>query len=414
MIAAMHVPQLIERKRDGGALSPEEIHAIIRDFTAGTIPDYQMSALAMAIFFRGMSDGETAALTAAMRDSGRSFRWPAGSPPKVDKHSTGGIGDKVSLVLAPLLACDGLWVPMVSGRGLGITGGTLDKLESIPGFNVRLDEAHCLRQIEKIGVFMAGQTEDFCPADKKLYALRDVTGTVPSQALIIASIMSKKLAESLDRLVLDVKFGSGAFMKTRGDAERLAGGLQAAGRDNGVETSFLLSPMDEPLGCTVGNALEVVEAVETLQGGGPPDFVNLTLDLCERVADSPRERLAGWLKDGTAWRRFVALVEAQGGDAAALEKLSDVHRAPLVEPLPAPRDGTVKRVDAGILGAAGVQLGAGRRKATDAIDPAVGFSGLRKTGDRVVAGEPLVFIHARSAESLAGLRGTIASAFVVE
>ncbi|HRJ73862.1 MAG TPA: thymidine phosphorylase, partial [Terrimicrobiaceae bacterium] len=196
----MHVPLVIEHKRDGGELTDHEIQEFIRGFAAGEIADYQMSALAMAVFFRGMTDAETAVLTASMRDSGRVFQWPSGSPPKVDKHSTGGIGDKISLVLAPLLACDGLWVPMVSGRGLGITGGTLDKLESIPGFNVHLDEQQCLAQIERLGVFMAGQTDDFCPADKKLYALRDVTGTVPSRPLIIASIMSKKLAESLDRL----------------------------------------------------------------------------------------------------------------------------------------------------------------------------------------------------------------------
>lgn len=414
MICGMHVPQLIERKRDGGALTSEEIHWFIAEFAAGRIPEYQMSSLAMAIFFRGMSEAETAALTASMRDSGRSFQWPEGSPPKVDKHSTGGIGDKVSLVLAPLLACDGLWVPMVSGRGLGITGGTLDKLESIPGFNVHLDEAHCLSQIEKIGVFMAGQTGDFCPADKKLYALRDVTGTVPSRELIIASIMSKKLAESLDRLVLDVKFGSGAFMKTREEALLLAEGLQAAGRDNGVETFFLLTPMGEPLGCTVGNALEVAEAVETLQGGGPQDFVDLTLDLCERVANSPRSKLQKWLKDGTAWRKFTDLVEAQGGDLSAVEKLTEVHKAPVVEPLFAPRAGTITQIDAGALGAASVRLGAGRKTAADSIDYAVGFSGIRKCGDRVTAGEPLLFTHARSSESLDSLRETITAAIVVE
>jgi pyrimidine-nucleoside phosphorylase len=304
---------------------------------------------------------------------------------------------------------------MVSGRGLGITGGTLDKLESIPGFDVHLDEERCLRQIEKIGVFMAGQTADFCPADKKLYALRDVTGTVPSRELIIASIMSKKLAESLDRLVLDVKFGSGAFMKTREDALRLAEGLQAAGRDNGVETFFLLSSMEEPLGCTVGNALEVAEAVETLQGGGPPDFVDLTLDLCERVGNSPRPKLLKWLKDGTAWRKFVELTEAQGGDAVAVEKLTtSVHRAPIIEPLPAPRDGVITRIDAGALGAASVRLGAGRQTAADTIDCAVGFSGIRKCGDRVSAGEPLLVIHARSAEFLEALRETISVAFLLD
>ena len=231
----MHIPTLIERKRDGAELSPGEIGALIDGFTRGEIPDYQMSALAMAIFFRGMTPNETQNLTAAMMQSGRVLQYPADSPPKVDKHSTGGIGDKVSLVLAPLLACDEVWVPMISGRGLGITGGTLDKLESIPGFNVNLDERRALQQLEKIGVCMIGQTADICPADKKLYALRDVTGTVPSQPLIVASIMSKKLAENLDRLVLDVKFGSGAFMKTREEAAQLAESMTNVGERNGRE-----------------------------------------------------------------------------------------------------------------------------------------------------------------------------------
>jgi pyrimidine-nucleoside phosphorylase len=406
----MHVPQVIERKRDGGTLTAEEIAGLIRGFTAGEVPDYQMSALAMAVFFRGMTEAETAALTAAMRDSGRSFSWPAGSPPKVDKHSTGGIGDKVSLVLAPLLACDGLWVPMVSGRGLGITGGTLDKLESIPGFDVHLDEARALRQIEMIGVFMAGQTADFCPADKRLYALRDVTGTVPSQPLIIASILSKKLAESLDRLVLDVKFGSGAFMKTRDEACQLAEGMQAAGRANGVQTSYLLTPMDEPLGAAVGNALEVTEAVATLRGGGPPDLVGLTLDLAEHVANSPRAQLRRWLEDGTAWEKFVTLVEAQGGDATALENLAAVHRAPVIVPLSAPHSGTLMRLDAGVFGTVSVRLGAGRRTATDPVDHAVGFSAIRKCGETVIAGEPLALIHARSEAAAAEARATLAGA----
>jgi pyrimidine-nucleoside phosphorylase len=392
----MHIPSLIEKKRDGGSLADAEIAELIAAYAAGEVPDYQMSAFAMAVFFQGMSDGETSALTAAMRDSGRVFRWPEGSPPKVDKHSTGGIGDKVSLVLAPLLACDGLWVPMVSGRGLGITGGTLDKLESIPGFNVHLDEAACLRQIEKIGVFMAGQTEDFCPADKRLYALRDVTATVPSRPLIIASIMSKKLAESLDRLVLDVKFGSGAFMKTREDAELLAAGLAAAGEGNGVRTSFLLSPMGEPLGRAVGNALEVREAVETLQGNGPDDLVAITLDLAAAVSDSPRDVHAKRLRDGSAWRKFIAMVEAQGGDPRPLENRDHFHPAPVVRPLPAPHDGVVVKMDAGSLGMAAVQLGAGRHKADDAINHAVGFSGIRKIGERISKGEPLLVIHAAS------------------
>src|SRR3984893_6311758 len=316
----MHVPSLIEKKSDGGKLTAEEIKALIEGFTDGEIPDYQMSAWAMAVFFRGMTAIETKHLTDAMMNSGRVLKYPKDSPPKIDKHSTGGVGDKVSLVLAPLLACDDVWVPMISGRGLGITGGTLDKLESIPGFNVNLDEKRGLKQLEKIGVFMIGQTADICPADKKLYALRDVTGTVPSQALIVASIMSKKLAENLDRLVLDVKFGSGAFMKTRKEAEQLAAAMTKVGKLMGVKVSHLLSPMDEPLGRTVGNALEVAECVEVLQGGGPPDIIELTLNLAEQVSTVPRAKLAGWLSDGTAWRKFISLVYAQDGDAFALEK----------------------------------------------------------------------------------------------
>src|SRR5438445_4636474 len=275
----MHVPALIEKKRDGQELSADEIKSLIADFTLGEIPDYQMSAWAMAVYFRGMTPAETQHLTEAMMESGRVLKYPKDSPPKIDKHSTGGVGDKVSLVLAPLLACDEAWVPMISGRGLGITGGTLDKLESIPGFNVNLDEKRALKQLEKIGVFMIGQTEDICPADKKLYALRDVTGTVPSQPLIVASIMSKKLAENLDRLVLDVKFGSGAFMKTKEEAEQLADAMKSVGESMKVNVSHLLSPMNEPLGSNVGNALEVSEGVEILQGGCQPDLLQMIIDL---------------------------------------------------------------------------------------------------------------------------------------
>src|SRR6266568_9364017 len=292
----MDVPSLIEKKRDGGELSSEEIAQVISGFTRGEIPRYQMSALAMAIFFRGMSDRETWHLTKAMLESGQIFEYPPNSPAKVDKHSTGAIGGKTSLVLAPLLACDELWVPMISGRGLDITGGTLDKLESIPGFNVNLNQARALKQLKRIGVFMIGQTAEICPADKKLYALRDVTGTVPSRALIVASIMSKKLAENLDRLVLNVRFGSGAFMKTKQDAEQLAATMTSVGHSMGVKMSHLLSPMDEPLGRAVGNALEVAECVEILQGGGPPDLVKLIVDLAKKVSTTPRKDLEKRLK----------------------------------------------------------------------------------------------------------------------
>lgn len=409
----MHVPHLIERKRDGQALTGEEVSAVIEGFSTGKVPDYQMSALAMAIFFRGMSEAETSALTASMRDSGRVFQWPDGSPPKIDKHSTGGIGDKVSLVLAPLLACENFWIPMVSGRGLGITGGTLDKLESIPGFNVRLSESEALAQIERIGVFMAGQTDDFCPADRKLYALRDVTGTVPSQPLIIASIMSKKLAESLDRLVLDVKFGSGAFMKTREDAEQLAAGLVGAGTGNGVKTRAVLTPMDEPLGRTVGNALEVAESVRTLRNEGPEDLVALTLDLCAAVTELPRETFSRHLSSGAAWEKFVQLVEAQGGNPRVLEDPATFHPAPETAAVEAHCSGTVRQVDAHSIGLASVRLGAGRTLATDEIDHAVGFSGICKTGQHVEKGEPLLVIHARTRQSLEEARKAVRSAVVI-
>jgi pyrimidine-nucleoside phosphorylase len=400
----MHVPTFIERKRDGAVLSAGEIEQFIDGYTRGEIPDYQASAFAMAVFFRGMNAAEMGALTRAMMRSGRVLQYPAGSPPKVDKHSTGGIGDKVSLVLAPLLACDDLWVPMISGRGLGITGGTLDKLESIPGFNVSLSEEQTLAQLARIGVAMIGQTADICPADKKLYALRDVTATVPSQPLIVASIMSKKLAESLDRLVLDVKFGSGAFMKTRADAESLAAALTAVGSEMGVQTSHLLTPMDEPLGHTAGNALEVAEAVEALQGRGPDDLVELTLDLATRVSCVPREKLRAWLDDGTAWNKFVALVEVQGGDGTALERILKLHHAPVIRDLPSPTTGRLTRMDAGAIGRACVALGAGRAKSTDRIDFAVGFSAIRKVGDTIAEGEPLLRIHARTDESLRGVQ----------
>ena len=349
-----------------------------------------------------------------MRNSGRILQYPKDSPPKIDKHSTGGIGDKTSIVLAPLLACDGAWVPMISGRGLGITGGTLDKLESIPGFNVNLDEQRALKQLEAIGVFMIGQTADICPADKKLYALRDVTGTVPSQALIVASIMSKKLAENLDRLVLDVKYGAGAFMKTRPDAEQLAGAMVNVGELMGVKMSHLLNQMDEPLGHAVGNALEIAECVDTLQGHGPPDLVRLVLDLAQKVSDTPRDQLAKRLEDGSAWKKLVSIVYAQDGDATALEIMRQIHAAPVIEPIPAPSAGVIMKMDAEAIGRASLLLGAGRQKADDAIDFAVGLSALKKVGHTVVKNEPVMFVHARSEGTLEQVRGLLESAAVVE
>ena len=409
----MHVPSLIEKKRDGQALTTKEINLVVEDFTVGEIPDYQMSALAMAIFFRGMTPVETHHLTDAMMRSGRVLKYPEGSPPKIDKHSTGGVGDKVSLVLAPLLACDDVWVPMISGRGLGMIGGTLDKLESIPGFNVNLDEKRALKQLEKIGVFMIGQTEDICPADKKLYTLRDVTGTVPSQPLIVASIMSKKLAENLDRLVLDVKFGSGAFMKTKEDAQQLADAMKEVGESMKVKTSYRLNPMDEPLGRSVGNALEVAECVEILQGGGPADLVKLILDLAEKISDTPRTKLEKRLKDGTAWKKFISLVYAQDGDATLVEKLLDTHTAPIVQPFPATSRGKIKRMDAELIGRASVILGAGRQRTADPIDFAVGFSQIKKVGEKIEEDEPLFMIHARNERSIVNITPLIEKAVEV-
>lgn len=410
----MHVPTLIEKKREGRELSGDEIKSLISGFTAGIIPDYQMSAFAMAVVFRGMTAEETRHLTHAMMNSGRVLKYPEGSPPKIDKHSTGGIGDKTSIVLAPLLACDDVWIPMISGRGLGITGGTLDKLESIPGFNVNLDEERALKQLEAIRLFMIGQTADICPADKKLYALRDVTGTVPSQPLIVASIMSKKLAENLDRLVLDVKYGSGAFMKERRDAENLAKSMTEVGELMGVKMSNLLTPMDEPLGHAVGNALEIAECVDTLQGHGPKDLVKLVLDLAEKVSGTPREKLARRLEDGTAWKKLVSLVYAQDGDATALEIMREIHAAPVVKPIPSKSEGTLKKLDAEAVGRASLLLGAGRQKSDDAVDFAVGLSGLKKIGESVVKNEPLMFVHARSENSLEQVRPILESAAVVE
>jgi pyrimidine-nucleoside phosphorylase len=409
----MHIPSLIEKKRDGGELTPDEIEFLIARFTGGELPDYQMSAWAMAVFFRGMTAAETHHLTLAMMNSGRVLTYPKDSPPKIDKHSTGGVGDKTSLILAPLLACADVWVPMISGRGLGITGGTLDKLESIPGFNVNLEEKRALTQLKSIGVFMIGQTADICPADKKLYSLRDVTGTVPSQALIVASIMSKKLAESLDRLVLDVKFGSGAFMKSREEAAQLADAMAAVGASLNVDVSHVLTPMEEPLGRAVGNALEVGEAVEVLQGSGPPDLIALVLDLAEKVSPAPRKQLADWLKDGTAWRKLVSLVYAQDGDASAVERISEIHRAPVIEPLLAEREGTVTKIDAELIGRAAVLLGAGRQRTEDEIDFAVGLSHLKKVGERVTKDEPLLTIHARKQADLELVRPLLKHAAVV-
>jgi len=394
----MHIPSTIERKRDGHSLTDEEIREVIRAYTLGTMPDYQMSALAMAIYFRGMDARETASLTRAMLESGERMQYPDGAPRIVDKHSTGGVGDKVSLILAPLLACDDLWVPMISGRALGITGGTLDKLESIPGFRVGLSQAEAIAQLESLGVAMIGQTGAICPADKKLYALRDVTATVPSLPLLTSSIMSKKLAESLDALVLDVKYGSGAFMKTRSESEALGEAMREVGEAMGVTMRVCYHAMDEPTGRAVGNALEVVESIEVLRGGGPGDLRDLVITLASQVSLVDAGQLERWLDDGTAFAKFREMVACQGGDESSLDDFSRVHPAAVIREIRAPRSGVVSRVDAETVGRACIALGAGRSRADEAIDPAVGFDEIVKVGADVNAADLIARVHAANEE----------------
>lgn len=409
----MHVPTTIEKKRDGQELTDSEIRDLVAGYTSGDIPDYQISAFAMAVYFKGMSAQETASLTHAMLESGEVFSYPDTAPKIVDKHSTGGIGDKVSLILAPLLACDEVWVPMISGRGLGITGGTLDKLESIPGFNVSLSMQQAVQQLEKIGVVMIGQTPEVCPADKKLYALRDVTATVPSQPLIVASIMSKKLAESLDALVLDVKFGSGAFMKNRNDAESLAEAMVSVGEAMGVTTTTVLNSMDEPLGHAVGNALEVEESLQVLAGKGPSDLREIVLDLASEVSVVNRKQLANWLDDGSAMTRFKQMVSKQGGQPDDLERFTEIHPAKVVIDVKSQQSGMVTEVDADTIGRASLALGAGRARSDDAIDFSVGFDQLAKTGSEMKTGSLLARVHASNQSAAEIAEQEIRSAVVI-
>lgn len=393
----MNATQLIARKRDGGVLTADEIDWLVAGFVRGDVPDYQMSAFAMAVYLRGMRDEETAALTASMLDSGARLAWPAGLP-RVDKHSTGGIGDKVSLILAPLLACCGVQVPMISGRGLGPTGGTLDKLESIPGFRTDLTRAEFQDICQRIGCVIAGATSDLVPADRKLYALRDVTATVSSIPLITASIMSKKLAEGLSALVLDVKCGSGAFMKTRQDARELTRSLVAVGRSLHLPTTALITEMQQPLGRFAGNAVEVDESVDVLQGNGPADVRELTLALAAEglllagVCDFREQaltRLRSQLDAGHAFERFRAMVTAQGGDPDAPRPRAPGHD------VPAAHGGTVLAIDTQALGYAVIELGGGRKVQSDRIDFSVGIEMLVRIGERVERGHPVMRVFAR-------------------
>ena len=404
------VPQwIIEKKRDGLALTGEEIRFFIQGFTEGSIPDYQMAALAMAIFFNGMNIEETVALTRVMMESGTVLDLSGIASPKVDKHSTGGIGDKVSLVLAPLVAACDVAVPMISGRGLGITGGTLDKLESIPGYRTDLSTQEFITVVEKCGCSIIGQTAELAPADRKLYALRDVTGTVPSIPLITASIMSKKLAEGVDALVLDVKSGRGAFMKTPEQAQELAMNMVEVGTRMGKGMAALITDMNQPLGRAAGNAVEIAETVAALRGDGPDDLMEIVMALGSRMLILARraddhlqaiEILRRQLTSGKALQKFAAMIELHGGNARVIDDPAILPRAPLRKQLLAPRDGYVTMVDAEQIGKGCLILGAGRQRTDDSVDHAVGVTDLVKTGAQVTRGQPLMTAHARDEASL--------------
>jgi len=406
----MRAVDIIAKKRQGDALTSDEINFLIRGYTAGEIPDYQMAAWLMAVVFRGMNKTETADLTMAMAHSGDVLDLSSAGPVVADKHSTGGVGDKTTLVVAPLVASAGLPVGKMSGRGLGFSGGTLDKLESIPGFKVTLSPEQFLEQLKAVGVVVASQTGDLAPADGKLYALRDVTATVESIPLIASSVMSKKIASGANVIVLDVKVGSGAFMKTEEDAVTLANTMVEIGHSVGRKVSAVISSMEQPLGNAVGNALEVREAVDTLKRQGPADFLNLCLTvgaqmlllagMCGDAAEG-KSILLTKLISGAALAKFREWIDAQGGDQRVVDRPELLPKASIVEPLLATQNGYVAAIDAQALGLAAVALGGGRAKKGDPIDPAVGIVLKAKVGDRVQAGSPLLVIHANDPVRLA-------------
>jgi len=407
---------VIRDKRDGRALSDEAIEFIVRGATDGSIPDYQLSAWLMAVRLNGMTDQETKTLTLAMASSGRQLDLSSIPGRKVDKHSTGGVGDKATLVVAPLVAAAGIPVAKLSGRALGHSGGTLDKLESIPGFDVDLGIEQFVDQVRRIGIAIAGQTSDMVPADKVFYALRDATATVDSVPLIASSVMSKKLAAGADAIVLDVKCGRGAFVATLDEAEALARALVAIGARAGRETVAYVTDMEQPLGRAVGNALEVREAIETLSGHGPPDLETLSLRLGAemlRMAGAPPTDLRRLLTDGTALRKFAQLIEAQSADARVTGDLDRLPTAPVQLPVPAGASGLVAAIDALEIALAAKSLGAGRDRKDAAIDLSVGIVLQKKVGDRVQAGESLATVHARTEEAARQVTARIAAAFLV-
>jgi pyrimidine-nucleoside phosphorylase len=410
--------ELIETKRDGGTLSSGAIEWLIAAYTDGTVPDYQMSAMAMAILFNGMSAEELATWTKAMLQSGEVLDFSDIPARKVDKHSTGGVGDKISIPLAPLVAACGVAVPMMSGRGLGHTGGTLDKLESIPGFTTGLDPERFQEILMTHGLVLAGQSEELAPADQKLYALRDVTGTVPSIPLIASSIMSKKLAEDLDGLLLDVKTGAGALMKEIGQSRELARTMVSIGESYDVNTIAYITSMEQPLGIEVGNANEIKESIEVLRGEGPDDVTQLVMAFAEAMLnlggiDAPRERLGQAIESGAALDKFIEVTIAHGGDPKVIEDPSLLPRAPHEGVLVAPYDGYVTRCDALTIGAASVRLGAGRAKKDDIIDPGVGVSVKAKLGESVSAGDPLAVVRYGDESRWTAQRQNLASAWEI-
>ncbi|HJQ19947.1 MAG TPA: thymidine phosphorylase [Gemmatimonadaceae bacterium] len=414
--------RLIERKRDGGKLDAGEWRALVMAYAAGHVPDYQMSAFLMACFLRGLDRQETAALTDAMLNSGVRFELSALGKPRVDKHSIGGVGDKVSLILAPLVSCFGVAVPMVSGRGLGHTGGTLDKLESIPGFRTDLTIAEARDQLEALGCAMMGQTAEIAPADKKMYALRDATATVESIPLIASSIMSKKLAEDLTGLVLDIKRGSGAFLTSFEQEVALATEMVGLGEAHGCPVVALFTAMDRPLGRACGNALEVEEAIAALRGEGPDDLLDVTLALGAEMLvlagvasdrDVARADLREMLASGKAAEQFRKIVERQGGDPSVLDDTALLPQARECELYTAPRGGVVKAVEPRAIGRGIIGLGGGRTTMADVIDPAVGFVITAKPGDWVQSGEPVASIYARDRAGIERGKATLRSAIVV-
>ncbi len=415
----MRVYDIIRKKRDGRELSPDELEYVISGYTAGRIPDYQVSALLMAVFFKGMSEKETIHLTEVMLRSGAVLDLSDLPGPRIDKHSTGGVGDKVSIILAPLLASAGIVVPMIAGRGLGHTGGTLDKLESIPGFRTSLSAGEFRENLRRSGLSIMGQTGEIAPADKRLYALRDATATVDSIPLIASSIMSKKLAEGIQGLVLDVKTGSGAFMKTLDDARALARTMVKIGNSAGVKTVAIITDMDQPLGRTVGNSLEVKECISALRGKWSDDLREVTLTLgawmievatrisgfvfhaAERSSagiDEHKKGLAGLIGSGAAFGKFVGMVESQKGNTEAIMKPGLLPSAKITRQVMADREGFIRKMDAEKAGAAAMLLGAGREKITDSVDHAAGIILNRKVGDFVRAGEQIAMFYYGSEE----------------